>query len=210
MKFWSYPDNEIRILYIRLKRLVKGYLQPVAQRVDNNLKPQLSMTVRTSDLKLPAPKNLPEGYYLVNYQPVLNSAWRSLINESDEFSELSEDAFYLAVLDQLIPGGGGLIAFRGKLTACASINFADSSRLTATLNYVLTHPAHRRNGLGGMTMGIALQAAQRCRIETIQLYTDDARLTAIKAYIKLGFSPFYEPDDLEMKTRWEVIYTKLL
>lgn len=204
-----YPSNELRIRFIRLKRLVKSFFRPAETMSVENSMPQLRMAVKTPELKFINPMALPVGYHQVQYRPSVNLAWRNLINESDEFGQLSEDAFYLALLDKLIPGGAGLIRFRDELTACASINYQDSAHDIATVNYVLTKPAHRGYGLGGIAVAIALNSAREAGVATVQLFTDDARLAAIKLYLKLGFKPDYVPDDQQMEERWGNVFSRL-
>ena len=168
---------------------------------ENSL-PQLRMSAKTREIRSFNPIELPVDYHQTRYRPAVNTAWLKLINESDEFGQLSEDAFYLAVLDRLIPDGVGLIWFRDELAACASINYHGQNHNAAMLNYVLTKPAHRGYGLGGIAVAIALNSARQAGVETVQLLTDDARLAAIKLYLKLGFKPDYALADLKMVERW--------
>ena len=77
------------------------------------------------------------------------------------------------------------------------------------LHMVGVHPAYEGMGCGFCVSLAALRSLQALGVRECLLKTDDFRLPAVKIYLDLGFEPMYEPDDEEMKSRWEAVFAKL-
>ena len=77
------------------------------------------------------------------------------------------------------------------------------------VHMVGTHPSSVGMGFSRYVVRAAMQSLKDLGVEECYLRTDDFRLPAIVTYRLLGFVPFYEPDDIEMKNRWDAIYKTL-
>jgi len=68
-------------------------------------------------------------------------------------------------------------------------------------------PEHRGKGLGRAVSLAAVNRFIRAGFRNVYLMTDDFRLPALAAYLKLGFEPFLFCEG--MAERWEAVYGKL-
>ncbi|MBQ8954177.1 MAG: GNAT family N-acetyltransferase [Clostridia bacterium] len=95
----------------------------------------------------------------------------------------------------------------------ARMDVATASALTERgegwIHMVGIHPAYAGMGCGRFVVLEAMNCLKRLGFKECKLSTDDFRLPAIRTYLNLGFEPFYDADDTEMKARWEAVFVKL-
>ncbi len=77
----------------------------------------------------------------------------------------------------------------------------------AVLHMVGSLPGHRGHALGRIVSAAAMARAEAEGFSAIALKTDDARVPAVKTYLKLGFLP--RPVDEGQAARWAGILQKL-
>ena len=99
------------------------------------------------------------------------------------------------------------VFFDGKIVSNAQIQLGNHEPGTATLHAVCTDPAHRGKGLGKIITGAVMQNALDRGLSAVYLTTDDFRIPAIRAYLKMGFVPVISSEDLRI--RWEKIFAGL-
>ena len=100
-----------------------------------------------------------------------------------------------------------MILHDGKIVSNAQIQLGNHEPGTATLHAVCTDPAHRGKGLGKIITGAVMQNALDRGLSAVYLTTDDFRIPAIRAYLKMGFVPVISSEDLRI--RWEKIFAGL-
>ena len=106
------------------------------------------------------------------------------------------EGLFFAVMDEKVVG-----------TACA---FHDEQNPPdrGTVHMVCVHPDHRGFGLGILALPRGLAPlARNADFRSVQLLTDDVRLTAIHIYLKLGFRPLMSHESYP--ARWEAVMETL-
>jgi len=88
-------------------------------------------------------------------------------------------------------------------TAMACHNPAPLHPFGGELGWVAGDPAHGGKGLGLAVCGAVVRRFLAAGYRRIYLKTDDARLPAIRTYLKLGFVPFLFADG--MAERWAAV-----
>jgi mycothiol synthase len=160
-------------------------------------------------LASPPPVKIPKGYVLRQYRDGDEPAYTELMHKAG-FTFWNHDSM-TGLLGTVLPGGFFLIVHRasGKLvaTSVATHKPIEGLPFSGELGWVAGDPEHKGKGLGlavcSAVVGRYIEAGYR----NIYLKTDDARLPAIKIYLKMGFEPWLFADG--MKERWEVVTKKL-
>ena len=75
------------------------------------------------------------------------------------------------------------------------------------LDYVVTHPRYRRQGLARAVCTAVLRFLEEKHYQEITLSTDDWRLEAIALYMSLGFAPVMEGPDVSY--RWTEVVKQI-
>lgn len=75
------------------------------------------------------------------------------------------------------------------------------------LGWVMTHPDFRGHHLGRSVITAAMRRLYDAGYRAFSLLTDDFRITAIIAYLNLGWKPWLYEEDME--SRWRNIATKI-
>lgn len=159
---------------------------------------------------------LPEGYELVQYrrggterlsEEEFRKEWIG-IRMSDGNLEQMEKWFHTVYDDPDVPEDGFfVILYNGKIVSNAQIQLGNHEPGTATLHAVCTDPAHRGKGLGKIITGAVMKNALDRGLSTVYLTTDDFRIPAIRAYLKMEFLPVIFSED--QRTRWKKIFEEL-
>ena len=157
--------------------------------------------------------DLPKGYELIQYrrggtddmtEEEFKKAWIETRLSAGE-PEKAEAWFYNVHNDPTVPDDGFFAIFSGdKMASSAHIQLENHEVGTATLHEVWTDAAHRGKGLGKIITGAVMKNAQSRGIDTVYLTTDDFRIPAIRAYLKMGFFPVLYEDG--QRERWEKIF----
>lgn len=155
------------------------------------------------------PINLPDGYQLrcfastdeADYIALMDKAgftgWTST-NIEDMQRVLLPDGFFLIEHT----ASGTLVA-----TAMATHKPIQGYPNGAELGWVAADPAHASKGLGFAVCAAVINRFQRAGYRDIYLWTDDARLPALKTYLKMGFVPdIYQASH---EARWHDVMEKL-
>ncbi len=103
---------------------------------------------------------------------------------------------------------GTRVVARGELVV--STTFASHRNLghpVGMLDFVATHPEHRRRGLSRAVCTGVLRFFVDAGYREVILDTDDWRLPAIQMYLSMGFEPVMRRED--MPARWESVMAKL-
>jgi mycothiol synthase len=138
---------------------------------------------------------LPERYALRTYRPGDEAAWAEIMNTGigsgwtaercRDFlikrSEFRPDGLFFAARD--LGNGEEIVG-----TTCAWRGNAVERR-TGIVHMVCVHPAHRGHRLGYALVLATLRYFRDHGFERAILSTDDFRLSAIRTYLDLGFSP---------------------
>lgn len=96
----------------------------------------------------------------------------------------------------------------GELVATASCRHLDARFPGAGyVHWVAVDPTRRGSGLADVVMQAVMQRFVAQGRPEIVLETDDQRLAAIGAYLRLGFVPQYP--DSEHESRWSRLFTQL-
>ena len=101
-----------------------------------------------------------------------------------------------------------VIAHADGLVATASVQIQDQSAATGWLHWVATDPGHQGTGLGTHVCLAVLRRLRQLDFDEARLNTQDYRLPAIRAYLRLGFVPEYR--DHDEQRRWSRVFPRLL
>jgi mycothiol synthase len=149
-------------------------------------------------------------YRLVTYTAGWEDRWVALLEASSEFAQFSEwttERLTREILSDLVPDGGVLALCNDEPVACAAACRVPKFLPDSTLMYVVTLPEHRGRGLGRAVTAAAMHASCRAGHPGMVLQTDDCRVAAIAAYLKLGFKPVLV--DKFAAVRWDTVLEEL-
>lgn len=159
---------------------------------------------------------LPDGYELVQYrrggtdrfsEERFREEWIGIRLSGDNL-EQTEKWFHTVYDDPDVPDDGFfVILYEGKIVSNAQIQLGNHEPGTATLHAVCTDPAHRGRGLGKIITGAVMQNALDRGLSTVYLTTDDFRIPAIRAYLRMNFLPVLFNEN--QRTRWGKILKEL-
>jgi len=175
-----------------------------------NPRPQLQMLWPEDRLDEPPELVLQPGYSLRCFDPVRDlKDYLSLVHEAG-FTDFDEQRVQDCI-QRMLPNGffvavhepdGELVA-----TAMTTHNPTPLHPYAGELSWVAGRPAHAGHGLGMTVCAAVVRRYLSAGYERIYLLTDDARLPALKTYLKLRFVPFLCDEGLP--ERWKAIYEKL-
>ena len=168
---------------------------------------QLRMTVPASSVNELSDVPLPDGYALRAYRAGDERSWVRLLNLAGFTTwDLQRIQKYLADAER---GEGSRVIAKGA--AIVSATFASraswNDRQVGVLDFVASHPEHRRRGLSRAVCTAVLGFMVAAGYPEVILDTDDWRLPAIGMYLSLGFEPVMRRED--MPARWDVVRQKL-
>ena len=154
-----------------------------------------------------------EGYYIRTAKLEDGPAWcKCCLNGCLGVEECSVDLFKERMLDDpsvsldnifLICDSEGKIAG----TATARLPIAKHYPDAGILHMVAVADEYKGKGLAGPVCEAAVNRVKSMGYDKCFLTTDDHRIPAIKIYIKLGFLPIINSD--EMRARWENILKQI-
>ena len=168
---------------------------------------QLRMTLPASSVNELPDVPLPDGYALRAYRAGDERSWVRLLNLAGFTTwDLQRIQKYLADAER---GDGSRVVAKGD--AIVSATFASraswNDRQVGVLDFVASHPEHRRRGLSRAVCTAVLGFMVAAGYPEVILDTDDWRLPAIGMYLSLGFEPVMRRED--MPARWDVVRQKL-
>lgn len=176
---------------------------------------QLTMiTSNTTVLNLPAVP-VPDEYTLRGYLPGDEISWAETLQICG-FESWNDAKVLNYLTDTDRRNGSRVVEYEGNVVAAT---FASRRRdttpdaanptaqLEGVLDFVVTRPDHRGNGLGKAICTEVARSLVNQGCQSISLRTDDWRLPAIHVYLSLGFEPVMNRSD--MPTRWASILKKL-
>jgi mycothiol synthase len=160
------------------------------------------LQMRRPHLKDLPPVTLLEGYTLRTYQEGDEQVWGEIMNTGIGSGWTVEKVKErLTQTPQFIADGLFFATCQGTPvgSACAWRDEANEWR-HGIVHMVCVLPEHRGHRLGYYLTLAVLHWLKDHGFEDVSLLTDDWRLSAIKAYLQLGFEPVI--DDEEMRERW--------
>lgn len=162
-------------------------------------------------LHFPTETQIPKGYYTrgfkdsdtSNYLKLLEIEGWKLNKEmfDDFFHSILPDGLYLVIEEESEEIVATAVALHNPKSSYYTFPFGGD------IGYVITHPNHRKKGLGLYVTALATNRLITAGYKSIRIVTNDHRLPALKTYLKLGFVPFLYASD--MKNRWKEVYKKL-
>lgn len=169
--------------------------------------PQIRMKRPNLD-SLPGMPALADGYTLGRASGSDAGIIADLMNNAFEDQNWTEER----VLNELIKHPACkptfVVKFEGRAAATATLLFEpDNHPGAGVLHWVASDSKHRGKQLGLIVSLAVLYAAKDAGCEYSLLLTDDARIPAIKTYLKIG----YEPDcwHESHQARWEAIFKNI-
>ena len=178
------------------------------QPVPGGLPPkQLSMSITAQKFRRLEDVAVPEGYVLRGYRPGDEDGWVSLLNEGAFETSWDRDRLDEYLSDQERREGSRVIVHDDEIAAATFASRREGPVRVGVLDYVVSHPDHRNNGLGRAVCAAVLRFFAERGYETVTLTTDDWRLPAIKVYLSLGFEPQMTRED--MHGRWRTVLERL-
>ena len=186
----------------------EGADQPRDSPAKKALQPmQLRMTAPASRVNELPDVALPDGYTLRAYRVGDERSWVRLLNLAGFITwDLQRIQKYLADAER---GEGSRVVAKGGTIVSAT--FASrarwNDRQVGVLDFVASHPEHRRRGLSRAVCTAVLGFMVAAGYPEVILDTDDWRLPAIELYLSLGFEPVMRRED--MPARWDVVMEKL-
>jgi mycothiol synthase len=156
-------------------------------------------------VELPRPV-VPEGYVLRRYQLGDEDGWLALLDLAGfcNWDRRRIDAF---LEDAERRDGSRLVTTGTNIVAATLASRAAPEHQAGILDYVVSHPRHRRRGLARSVCVEVLKFLAARGYPAVTLSTDDWRLAAIGLYLSLGFVPMMERED--MPSRWEAVMGRL-
>ena len=174
----------------------------------NESLPQLHMR-RTPD-ELPAVQ-IPAGYGLrtLTYEDI--GAWAALLDANGELGawNVERAARYFASGSPMPLAGSFIATADGLPVATAQLHLHpdDEYAPMPELGWVAARPEHRGHGLGYVVCLAVMHYAKSTGYHELFLRTDDARLPAIRLYLRLGWQPWMR--DPSSPDRWQQILATL-
>jgi len=103
--------------------------------------------------------------------------------------------------------GSRLVLLGGRVLAATFAGRGDVEANVGRVDYVVSHPGFRGRGLGRAVCAGVLDYLLGRGYETVELFTDDWRLSAIGLYLSLGLTP--DMTSVGMSSRWEAVMERL-
>ena len=152
---------------------------------------------------------VPVGYHLRQYQPADEEGYYALMARAG-FDGWGEERMR-KVLPTVLPGGFYLVEHlaSGQIVSSALAQHEPTALhpFGGQLGWVATDPEHRGRRLGMLVSAAATRRLVEAGYRRIYLMTDDARLSAIRIYLRLGYAPLFHAPD--MAERWQAVLQQL-
>jgi mycothiol synthase len=152
---------------------------------------------------------IPEGCDIRTYQPGDEQAWADIMNTGIENDwTAAKVVAELTGTPQFDPEGLFFVTIKGKPvgSACAWRLWEDETE-EGVVHMVCVLPEARGKNLGYTVTLRVLHHLRERGFKWAVLTTDDFRIPAIKAYLRLGFEPLYADETHEQ--RWEEVLKKI-
>lgn len=150
---------------------------------------------------------MPSGYVSRSYVDGDDAALRHLL-ESDGWKITDEG--WQDYKDKILPGGLFLISHTATERAVATAGAVHNPNpgrcyfpFGGELGYLIVHPAHRGKRLGYAVSALVVRKFISAGYLNIRVCVQGFRLPAIKTYLRLGFVPFLNSEDIS--SRWQRI-----
>lgn len=149
---------------------------------------------------------LAPGYTIRHWRPGDAAAWENVIQHT--FGGKPDFETGMRGNPAFVPERVLLVMHGDRAVATASAwHIPKYGTDVGYLHMVATLPSHQGKGLGA---AVSLAAMHRMRYEqrrTAMLQTDDFRLPAVKAYLRLGFEPVLIHEN--QRDRWRAVLTQI-
>ena len=171
--------------------------------------PQLQMILSSEKLNVRPSVNLPAGYAIRAYQPGDETRFYKLMELAGwpDWDQAKLKPWLYRILPEgwymvTDPKDGEIVA-----TAMATHDPTWVVPFCGEIGWVATHPAHTGQGIGTAVVAAVTTRFIEIGYRQIHLFTEHWRLPAIKIYLKLGYVPLVDAD--EVKSLWQHIFQKL-
>ena len=167
---------------------------------------QLKMSVSKDAVTLLSDVSLADGYSLRGYSLGDEECWVALLKTGD-VSNWDVRRFLSYILEPERTDGSRVVAMGDQLVAATFASQHDAVQKIGAIDYVVSRPDQRGNGLGRAVCVAVLRYLVDRDYKSVVLFTDDWRLPAINLYLSLGFIPEMTRDD--MPSRWDAVKRQL-
>lgn len=172
-------------------------------------RPQLTMAWPTERFPAPIDPRTPAGYTIRTYRPGDEQPFLELMGLMDfdpwdaakldyNMARILPEGWFFAVDD----ASGAIVA-----TAMALHNYTGRHPFTGDVGWVACRVEHRGRGLGYAVTACVTNRFREAGYTQIILGTEYYRLPAIKTYLKLGYVPVIESE--ELAGMWDEVYAQL-
>lgn len=155
------------------------------------------------DLRAIPMPDMPDGYHIRNYQPGDEQGWIRLISESLEYSAEAVAGDWQQLADDPTVGSEDIffVCCDGEIVGTGTaMKRPQDPPETGYVHMIGVDSTHRGKKLGQIVSIAVLNRLVEKGYKHALLLTDDHRLSAIAIYLKLGFVPVINGD--EMRDRW--------
>lgn len=153
-------------------------------------------------------RELPAGYEIRTFRPgdreALKDAVIALTIERMTDEKLDEKILCHA---GLVPAESLFIVWHGEKPVGTACGYLTPEAGKGTLHMVSVLASESGHGLGMLVCAKAIEWLIGQKTPVIDLTTDDFRLPAVMSYLRLGYLPVI--DDEEMLTRWRNVFAQL-
>lgn len=165
------------------------------------------LTMRLNEYAAPA-RGLPADYVIRTFRPGDREALRDAVLALS-LSRLSDEKLDEAILCHagLVPEESVFIVWRGEKAVGTACGYLTPAEGRGTLHMVSVLETEAGRGLGLLVCAEATGWLIGQGMPVIDLTTDDFRLPAVKTYLRLGYLPVI--DDDEMLMRWRQVLARL-
>ena len=146
-------------------------------------------------------------YSVKGHSKTLEKSWIQLLGMG-EFDGIWNENTFQEFISPIERQKGSRLILENKTVIAATFASAAiyEKNKVGRLDFVVTHPVHRKKGLGKNICIAVINHFMEKKYEKVILQTDDWRIPAIAVYLKLGFKPVFTSEKLEEK--WmEIINT---
>ena len=175
---------------------------------DDRKETQLLLVLPKDKLDTPPIPDLPDGYMLRQYAPEDEKKYLELTRKAG--FDWGAERFY-RLFPQIIPGGIFVIEHKatGDLVATSFCKHRpiEGRAFGGELGWLAGDPDHSGKGLGMAVCSAVIARFIQAGYKNIYVRTQDWRLAALKIYLKLGYQPYIDSD--EMAEVWRNIFKEL-
>ena len=146
-------------------------------------------------------------YSVKGHSKTLQKSWIQLLGMGEFDGIWNENTFQEFISPIERQKGSRLILEKNTVIAATFASAAIyETKEVGRLDFVVTHPVHRKKGLGKNICIAVINHFIEKKYNKVILQTDDWRISAIAVYLKLGFKPVFTSKKLEEKWK-EIINT---